>query len=375
MLLTPQEADLFFRLHRALMFFVNRRLRVLPDDIASPEEFSALPPAVRLKVRDAFLGHTDLIQAFVEDNPARLAAEELDIVRSWRHLVAGKFYVFRELKKYTVLLSAEEPPVAYGVLALTQAFEELVGPYLPVLTEAVLLPFQGQIVYDGLLRSYRIAFGPGIRRSLNESFNEAKARHGIVTSLPMSEEPPPAKAPRAKSRPRAKPKEATAEVLAAITGLTDRFCREHLNDEYAALCRKLAEKLARKRPSPLLSGKPQVWACAIVRVIGWVNFLDDRSRTPHLKLTAIDQAFGVAESTGQGKAKAIRDLLKIRPFDVHWMLRQHIEESPMAWMISVNGLMVDARRLRRETQEEAFRKGLIPYVPGESPAQGDAQEE
>ena len=88
------------------------------------------------------------------------------------------------------------------------------------------------------------------------------------------------------------------------------------------LCRKLAAALARKRPSPLTRGKPEVWACAVVRVIGWVNFLDDSSQTPHMKLTAIDKAFGVAESTGQGKAKAIRDLLKIRQFDFHWMLRQ-----------------------------------------------------
>ena len=40
-------------------------------------------------------------------------------------------------------------------------------------------------------------------------------------------------------------------------GLVEGFCRQHLNDEYAALCRKLTEKLARKRPSPLLSGKPR----------------------------------------------------------------------------------------------------------------------
>ena len=72
-----------------------------------------------------------------------------------------------------------------------------------------------------------------------------------------------------------------------------------------------------------------------------------------MKLTAIDKAFGVAESTGQGKAKAIRDLLKIRQFDFHWMLRQRIEESPMAWMIQVNGFLVDARHLRKEVQEAA----------------------
>jgi hypothetical protein len=149
----------------------------------------------------------------------------------------------------------------------------------------------------------------------------------------------------------------------AVVSLTDAFCREHLNEEYEALCRKLAGMLARKRPSPLPSGKPETWACGIVRTIGWVNFLDDRSRRPHLKLTAIDKAFGVAESTGQGKSKAIRTMLKIRPFDPKWTLPSRMDENPMAWMIEVNGFVVDARHLKREFQEEAFRKGLIPYIP------------
>ena len=162
--------------------------------------------------------------------------------------------------------------------------------------------------------------------------------------------------------------EAAKPAYDAIVGLTDRFCQAHLTWEYQMLCRKLAAALARKRPSPLTRGKHEVWACAVLRVIGWVNFLDDSSNSPHMKLTAIDKAFGVAESTGQGKAKAIRDLLKIRQFDFRWMLRQRIEESPMGWMISVNGFFVDARRLKREVQEEAFRKGLIPYIPGEKPA-------
>ena len=39
----------------------------------------------------------------------------------------------------------------------------------------------------------------------------------------------------------------------------------------------------------------------------------------------------------------------------------------MAWMIQVNGFVVDARHLRREVQEEAFRKRLIPYIPAEKP--------
>jgi hypothetical protein len=366
MLLNPQDADLFFRLHRTLMFFVNQRLKVLPDHLASPEDFAALAPQVRLKVRDALLDHADLIESFVDENPAHLPDDELAIVRSWRHLVAGKFYIFRELKQYTVFLSTGEEPIAYGVLALSQPLEELVGPYLPVLAETVLLPLGDMIVYDGLLNAYRISFGPGIRRSLNESYKEAKARHGIVTSLLISAGPPvPAKAPKARSRSKAKPKETTVEVLATITRLIDQFCREHLNSEYAVLCRKLADKLARKRPSPLLHGKPETWASGIVRTIGWVNFLGDPSQTPHMKMTDIDEGFGVSQASGSAKSKAIRDLLRMSPFDPEWSLPSRMEDNPLVWMLNVNGLLMDIRHAPREVQEIAFQKGLIPYIPAD----------
>src|SRR4029077_20357888 len=119
----------------------------------------------------------------------------------------------------------------------------------------------------------------------------------------------------------------------AIIKLTDAFCQAHLPYEYQMLCRKLTATLARKQPSALTRGKIETWACGIIRTIGWVNFLDDRSNSPHLKLTAIDKAFGVAESTGQGKSKTIRTMLKIRQFDFRWMLRKRIEERPMSWMI------------------------------------------
>jgi Domain of unknown function (DUF6398) len=153
------------------------------------------------------------------------------------------------------------------------------------------------------------------------------------------------------------------QAIEEITGLVDAFCREHLNEEYALLCRRLIEKLARKRPTPLVSGKPNTWACGIVRTIGWVNFLDDPKQTPHMKLPVIDKAFGVGESTGQGKSMLIRKMFKIRPMDPAWSLRRLIDRNPKSWMIEVNGFLIDARILKREFQEEALRKGLIPYIP------------
>jgi len=154
-------------------------------------------------------------------------------------------------------------------------------------------------------------------------------------------------------------------VLELIVAMTDQFCRERLNEEYAVLCRRLAEKLARKRPSPLLGGKPETWACGIIRTIGWVNFLDDSSRKPHMKLTAIDKAFGVGESTGQGKSKTIRTMLEIQQFDHHWTLPSRMDDSPMIWVVEVNGFMTDIRTCPRVVQEIALEKGLIPYIPGD----------
>src|SRR5438552_3965126 len=223
MLLPPHELELLFKLHRALMFFVNQRLKVIPDKLATPEEFAAMSPEIRVKVRDALNANVDLIESFVDENPAHFSDDELDIVRSWRHLVAGRFYVFRELKKYTVFLSTTSPAIAYGVLALSQPFEDLIGPYLPVLTQTVLLPFKGVIVYDGLMSSYNISFGPGIRRNLNQDFRDAKARHGIVTSLPMSATPLPLKVPKAKPVPMPPSREEKDEALGVLIGLIDQF--------------------------------------------------------------------------------------------------------------------------------------------------------
>jgi hypothetical protein len=49
--------------------------------------------------------------------------------------------------------------------------------------------------------------------------------------------------------------------------------------------------------------------------------------------------------------------------DPNWSLPSRLQSNPMAWMLSVNGMLVDVRRMPREVQEIAFEKGLIPYIP------------
>lgn len=182
-LLPHREANLFFRLQKTLLCFVNQQVRV-SGELLSLEDFAVPRTEEMLKVRDELIQKPDLLDSFLQQNPADLSGEELAIVSLWRHQVAGTFYIFRELKKHTIFLSSGGASVAYGVVALTQPFDELV-PWLPALTETVLLPFKNAIIYDGLLRVHNVSFGAGIRQMLNEKYKLAKEQSGIITSLPL----------------------------------------------------------------------------------------------------------------------------------------------------------------------------------------------
>ena len=105
------------------------------------------------------------------------------------------------------------------------------------------------------------------------------------------------------------------------------------------------------------------FATGLVHAIGMVNFLFDKTQSPHSKASDIYSYFGVSSQTGQAHSKKIRDLLRIGTFDPKWILPSQLDNSPMAWMLEVNGFMLDIRTMPLEIQIEACAKGLIPYVP------------
>lgn len=148
-----------------------------------------------------------------------------------------------------------------------------------------------------------------------------------------------------------------------IAVLTDAFSQTYLNAEYAQLSRELLATLARKRPSPLVQGKAPTWASGILHALGMVNFLFDASQSPHVQSRQIAEYFGLGMSTIQTKSKQIRDMLGIHQMSPDWTLPSRIDSNPLVWTLSVNGYIVDVRYAPREIQEEAYRLGLIPYIP------------
>ncbi len=182
MRLPPEETERFYRIWFALLHFINTQLQLVPAFPATPgvEEVST---EVTMQLRDALWANDALREQFITDNPAQLSAEDLALVASWQYRVAGAFFIYRSLQKYTIFLSSTTPAHAYGVLGLVSTIEETVPLPLPVYTQAVLLPFEHSIIYDSLLTSYNVVFGSGYRQDLQETYRNIQEREGIITSL------------------------------------------------------------------------------------------------------------------------------------------------------------------------------------------------
>lgn len=160
---------------------------------------------------------------------------------------------------------------------------------------------------------------------------------------------------------------ALRSVVDEIVAITDSVCLATLDEEYADLARRVVAKLARKRPSPLLSGHRAGWAAGVVYALGQANFLFDPAVGPTVTADQLSEAFGVAKSTMGSKARRVRDLLRISPFSPEFERADVVAQNPLTWIIEVDGLAVDIRHVPLDIQVAAFERGFIPYVPALGP--------
>jgi hypothetical protein len=188
MTLDLADGKLFFELMWKLQYYANQK-RGFHESIASAEEYAALPTEKKLKARDALWESPELIEAYVQENSDALPPEQLEIIRRWKGFIKDSFFILRHLKKGSIFIGKDDK--VYAVHGIQDPLEEVVPSYaLPQMVEAILLPFKGKIIYDGLLSGYSIHFGGGIRSNLNRLYMNAKQWNRIITTLEPELEKP-----------------------------------------------------------------------------------------------------------------------------------------------------------------------------------------
>jgi hypothetical protein len=190
MTLTPEDAAQFFALYHQLEAFAINQSGLALQSVRR-DSVSKVDMEKRLKVRDSIFTSSEIIDKYVRQNPDRLDAGELAIVQGWTRAIVGTFMIERHLKPHSIFIDNKTDAV-YAVVGITEPLRDVVLDDLPIMVRAILLPFKGRIVYDGLLEPYPVAFGGGIRFELKELYLTAKQRREIITSFDatQSRKPP-----------------------------------------------------------------------------------------------------------------------------------------------------------------------------------------
>jgi len=178
----------FLDLYAHLLVHVNDRFEVI-EEIKTVADLEQHYTDELLPLRNTLYNEstTDLIEDFVEENPPGLSEADLEQIAAWTDFVAGEFVVVRYREDDAIFLDWTEPPKAYAVRPARLPFAELWDESaLPVpVSSVVLLPFEDQIVYDGWIGVKNIIFGGSLSTDIDDEYEEAKHRFGIIDSLPV----------------------------------------------------------------------------------------------------------------------------------------------------------------------------------------------
>ena len=184
MSLSNEDAALFYKLWLGLIGYVNETYQIAPD-LGEPTSPAGVDVRKLYPVKEKLWENPEVIDAYISANEA-LTDEDREILAGWKeHHISGRFLIMKHLKNYSVLMPFGDKKESrlYGVIGIISPLSECVPNPLPCLASMVLLPFKGRIIYDSIIGSSNIHFGPGIRGDLNETYKEGKARFGIATSL------------------------------------------------------------------------------------------------------------------------------------------------------------------------------------------------
>ena len=157
---------------------MNRKYHVRPETETIDQE-QGVDARDAKAIADYLWSHTEVLEEYL--TVAELPNEYAQIVAGWKQCKPGRYILERHLKKGSVFISAEDGAI-YMVKGLFSTWVEMLGE-APVLLDAVLIPFRGSIISDGLVVPYRICFGKGAREDFKEAYMTAKRNRKIHFSI------------------------------------------------------------------------------------------------------------------------------------------------------------------------------------------------
>ena len=182
MRLKEKEYQQFLNVNQSLVLYAGKKKKIIAASVSLSEYQQTMDGKTGLACANAFYDNPRILKDFIKENPDGLNEDDLVVAQGFEHFVRGQFFVCKYLKDYAIFI---QDKYAFGVLALSDPFQAFFGNRIPTVIETVLLPYKDKIVYHGFIVGGNMHFGRNYKQSLNEAYKTAKAKYGIITSLPF----------------------------------------------------------------------------------------------------------------------------------------------------------------------------------------------
>lgn len=183
MVLSEEQAVLFYDLWIPLLDYVNRKYKLCKNyyGMSSPK---GLPLDVVMKISSKLWENVSVIDEYLEHQTDTMSDEEISIVKGWKKVIRGGFIVERHLKNGSILVSCGEDGTVYKVRGIYSSWRDMLERFpMPQIVEAALIPFQGIIIHDGLVKPYGICLGKNLADQTKQMYLKAKQENRILESI------------------------------------------------------------------------------------------------------------------------------------------------------------------------------------------------
>ena len=176
MVLSKEDAELFYELFFPLLDFVNKKYGINAG-IGEIYFGKTLDPLDAKEIADRLWENAAVIDEYLAEK--KLSEEHKNIILGWKKRISGKFIVERHLKRGSVFICAETEEV-YFVSGIISSWDEMLcGRPLPAVLEAVLIPFKNVIISDGLVSASNLFFGKNLTEEFKAIYLNAKKNRSV----------------------------------------------------------------------------------------------------------------------------------------------------------------------------------------------------
>ena len=187
------QREFFFLLRDSLAIYAHSWMGIEEDIYARPnvQTFGSMDLYHEDVFKDALhaaWNNPQIINDFIVDNSDTFPPEILQIAKTWREPLSTLFTVFVQDGRALFLCDDH----LFEVTGLSEPVVNILSGWtFPAVVYATLLPYEGMVVYDGLLMPFPAEMGPGMRKLFEEEIAQAlDANDRVATAERLMEVAP-----------------------------------------------------------------------------------------------------------------------------------------------------------------------------------------